>query len=643
MTTEAQLAANLANSQKSTGPTSASGRAKSAMNALKHGLRSKKAALLREDSYAFETRKQKWMAQYEPQTDAEEFLLHTNVILSCELARTWNAGLERRRARIEASEEDELEEVRVLGKRLFFDPSGAMPPDGDRVDPPGVGKHKTSFSGKSVEPDDPVPLLKALEATEKGCFWLFERWEELRARLAPGKHWRSSDEFKAIRLLGAQPADAIVERSIAEILVASDVIQRVKTRASSLTREGPFTELASDAGLEVLDNLEEEVRKEWPDLVRAGEKEKARQILIDLVDENVERLAAKLESFVEKVDDLAETRMTRLSFDHRPQGERLRSYLLKFKNGLERGIRSLKKSKAERDQGGWNEPRREVEGRPGAREDVDLSWAYEAGRALDRGAQPVAGAPIGDGVGSERADAMVDAVSPVRLTESGDTSRLDSQRAIVDGSDLNSGADAGGVNAVVTVECPGETGNDRRGQIRENVTNEANFAENVVGCQVYEAIGVTANFGVDSGLDKGRRPLALGADVWGFEFLESGDPKSVLEWADRAGSLGAPHPDLLPASAAREDVDGDPATSRTANRKSHPPQADNDPKSKGRGAGRPSLTPGLIRDGALLTRVSEGTKASSRSLAIEEQLIGRILASSPTVAEIVRRQLPRAP
>jgi hypothetical protein len=237
---------------------------------------------------------------------------------------------------------------------------------------------------------------------------------------------------------------------------------------------------------------------------------------------------------------------------------------------------------------------------------------------------------------------MVDAVSPVRLTESGDTSRLDSQRAIIDGSELDSGADAGGVNAVLTVECPTETGNDRPCQICENVTNEANFAENVVGCQVYEAIGVTANFGVDSGLDKDADTRAL-EPTSGGSSSESGDPKLVLEWADRAGSLGAPHPDLLPASAAREDVDGDPATSRTADRKSHPPQADNDPKSKGRGAGRPSLTPGLIRDGALLTRVIEGTKASSRSLAIEEQLIGRILASSQMVAEIVRRQLPRAP
>ena len=100
---------------------------------------------------------------------------------------------------------------------------------------------------------------------------------------------------------------------------------------------------------------------------------------------------------------------------------------------------------------------------------------------LDRGAQAIPRrAKSGDGVDLDRADAMVDAVSPVRLTESGDTSRLDSQRAIIDGSELDSGADAGGVNAVLTVECPTETGNDRRGQIRENVTNEAIYERGAV-------------------------------------------------------------------------------------------------------------------------------------------------------------------
>ena len=112
----------------------------------------------------------------------------------------------------------------------------------------------------------------------------------------------------------------------------------------------------------MLDDLEEKVTKEWPDLVRAGEKEKARQILIDLVDENVGRLAAKLEAFAEKIDDLAETRMTRLSFDHSPQGERLRSYLLKFKNGLERGTQDL-----EEVQGGEGQRRMERAAERGGR------------------------------------------------------------------------------------------------------------------------------------------------------------------------------------------------------------------------------------------------------------------------------------
>ena len=283
-----------------------------------------------------------------------------------------------------------------------------------------------------------------------------------------------------------------------------------------------------------------------------------------------------------------------------------------------------------------------MEGRARAREDVDLSWAYEAGRALDRGAQPVPGAPIGDGVGSDRADARVDTVSPDRLAESDHATPLDGERAIIEGSELDSGV-AGRSNAVVTVECPAETGNGRRGQIRENVTNEANFAENVVDCQTHEAIDVTANSGANSGLDKVAETRDLEPTSEASRVPRAATGNRPLSGPIEQGLKEPLTPTLSPPARAREDVDGDPATSRTANRKSHPPQADNDPKSKGRGAGRPSLTPGLIRDGALLTGVIEGTKASSRSLAIEEQLIGEILASSPTVAEIVRRQLPRAP
>ena len=76
MATPAQIAANQLNSRKSTGPRTPEGRAKSSMNALRHGNRSRRLALLREESTAFEHRLQKWMATNDAQNDVEEYLTY---------------------------------------------------------------------------------------------------------------------------------------------------------------------------------------------------------------------------------------------------------------------------------------------------------------------------------------------------------------------------------------------------------------------------------------------------------------------------------------------------------------------------------------------------------------------------------------
>jgi len=95
MTSQSQIAANRRNSLKSTGPNTPEGLAKSSMNALKHGMRAKKQALLRGDSIEFENRLQKWMAIADPDDDMGEFLVHQNVFMSFELARVRRAYLER--------------------------------------------------------------------------------------------------------------------------------------------------------------------------------------------------------------------------------------------------------------------------------------------------------------------------------------------------------------------------------------------------------------------------------------------------------------------------------------------------------------------------------------------------------------------
>jgi len=97
------------------------------MNALKHGRRSKKLALLREESYAFEQRLRKWMTAGNARSDVEEYLIYRNVCLSFDLDRVELARLQRRETLIENSDEAEIAEIEAVGRRLFFDPAGATP------------------------------------------------------------------------------------------------------------------------------------------------------------------------------------------------------------------------------------------------------------------------------------------------------------------------------------------------------------------------------------------------------------------------------------------------------------------------------------------------------------------------------------
>jgi hypothetical protein len=148
MTSQAVIETNRRNYQKSTGPKTEEGLARSSMNAYKHGMRSKKKAILREESYTFQNRRQKWLASADPCDDMAEFLVHQNVCLSFDLERTRQAHLERLTSLIENSDDAELEEVYALGKRLFFDPCGPTAMYG--FCPDTCSETKTSWKGLAV-------------------------------------------------------------------------------------------------------------------------------------------------------------------------------------------------------------------------------------------------------------------------------------------------------------------------------------------------------------------------------------------------------------------------------------------------------------------------------------------------------------
>src|SRR6516162_6647069 len=336
MASPAQIAANRLNSRKSTGPRTAEGQAKSSMNALKHGNRSRKRTLLQEESCAFEERLRKWMAIGDAQNDVEEYLVYRNVAISFELDRAERARLERCRSLIENSDEAEAAEAEAVGEQLFFDPAGPTPLY--RNPTFFSAENKTSWNGQAVDPHDPAVLVRILERNAAGCCWLLEQWQALRAQLESPGFWQSHDRLKATRLLGRQPLEANEDRRVATLFVANHALRPAA--------DTEFDDLWSDMQSSQRDPYRKAIRERWPDLFATRENEEWRQILITLVDQNIERLNAKLEVHEENSEAHAERTVARLSFDPSPEGEALRNYVIKCTNALFRGMANYRKYKA---------------------------------------------------------------------------------------------------------------------------------------------------------------------------------------------------------------------------------------------------------------------------------------------------------
>jgi hypothetical protein len=76
MITEAKLAANRANAQKSTGPKSEEGKTSSSRNSFKHGLYSKQLVISGEDAAALDSLKADLRAEHQPVNETEEILVN---------------------------------------------------------------------------------------------------------------------------------------------------------------------------------------------------------------------------------------------------------------------------------------------------------------------------------------------------------------------------------------------------------------------------------------------------------------------------------------------------------------------------------------------------------------------------------------
>jgi hypothetical protein len=182
--------------QKSQGPKSAEGKARSRFNALKHGLKAKRPVLPGEDAQEYHGRLDAWMADLEGRNDVEHSLVEGAVTLTWQLDRAERAETARLASIIRSTPEllalRQADEAAALGQRLFQDPRGPLPLYPHYLDNL-CDRPRISASRPGDDPDAPARLILRLESTAAGCQWLLDQWAQLRSLVDCGLSWQSPD------------------------------------------------------------------------------------------------------------------------------------------------------------------------------------------------------------------------------------------------------------------------------------------------------------------------------------------------------------------------------------------------------------------------------------------------------------------
>jgi hypothetical protein len=321
MASPRQIEANRRNAQKSTGPRTPEGKARSRFNGVTHGMTAKFDVLPGEDGAALTGRIDAWTADFQPRNQLERDLVERAARLSWKLERVERAHVDRLMANILKATSGENEavenEVLTMGERLFQDltkPHGFSP-------------------GIVVDPSNPTMLVLRLESSAPGCRWLLDRWADLRSLLEQEQPWQSHDKLRAIRLLGRQPLDALDDSQVAKVFLAC---HKIDSSGGELLHE-IWNELRPDERHVARQRFAGR-RLEWLPL---RDRTEAREALLQIVDRAVSRLATKADVHRRRAERDVASAPSRLAFDDSMEGERLRNYESSCNRALTRTIDTL--------------------------------------------------------------------------------------------------------------------------------------------------------------------------------------------------------------------------------------------------------------------------------------------------------------
>ena len=220
MSSTARQNANRANAKKSTGPKTAEGKARSALNAMTHGLTAQQAVLPNEDPDAYIAAKAAWIDTLLPSDTIELALVERAVIADWRLGRCVRAERARLASRVRhAAEQHDLERFKraeELGHQLIYDPlNRCHVPAGD----PETLRKLLIWRG-----NNPAAIVREMQGFKEGVDWMIARWLRIGGILQREGFWHYSEKFEAIRLMGLRPDDALNVELVGTIFLACRVL-----------------------------------------------------------------------------------------------------------------------------------------------------------------------------------------------------------------------------------------------------------------------------------------------------------------------------------------------------------------------------------------------------------------------------------
>jgi hypothetical protein len=317
MSSEAKKSASRINGARSRGPVTELGKNTSRMNATKDGAYAQSLILPGEDAQKFQARLGHLIEDLQPRDETEAGLVHEIAAASWIHQRVMRAQFQRLKTNIDGAENREDDEIDEDLYRLFSDGRGPHCMYG--LSTAACGGPQTSYpekdKKKGEEVESPSVTVRRLEGNAKGCAALIDIWKSLKERVEKGQEIQSHDRLKATRMLGKQPIQVLEDERVWLIFFASHVLHPLEKHA--------FRDLKTDMTTPELEAFVPRAKSRWAGLLDESDKGKARQMLLDLFERNIERLEAKREAHLEHAEERAANRAGRLANDDSSQGERL--------------------------------------------------------------------------------------------------------------------------------------------------------------------------------------------------------------------------------------------------------------------------------------------------------------------------------